>query len=895
MPIEKERIIGEVDAEVVYENREWIASLEYVLENQGPERVRALLRMLQTRAQEHGVAFPFAANTPYINTITVERQPAYPGSREIERRIKSIIRWNAMAMVVRANRESAGIGGHISTYASSATLYEVGFNHFFRAKSADHPGDIVYFQGHAAPGIYARAFLEGRISQIQLENFRRELRPAGGLSSYPHPFLMPEFWQFPTVSMGLSPLMAIYQARFNRYLQDRGLKASDDQKVWAFLGDGELDEPESLGAITLASREALDNLIFVVNCNLQRLDGPVRGNGKIIQELEAAFRGAGWNVIKVIWGGDWDPLLTQDREGLLVKRMEEVPDGQYQMYSVAGGAYIRKDFFGRYPELEQMVQNYSDDQLFKLRRGGHDPQKVYAAYQAAVSHKGAPTVILAKTIKGYGLGEAGEGRNVTHQQKKLNDDELRQFRSRFGIPIPDSAIAKMPFYRPADDSEEMKYLHERRRRLGGYLPARSWSVPASRPPGEALYAEFMEGSGERETATTMVMVHLLSKLLKDKKMGPSIVPIVPDEARTFGMESLFRTVGIYSHVGQLYEPVDKESLLYYKEATDGQILEEGITEAGSMASFIAAGTAYSTHGINMIPFFFFYSIFGFQRIGDLIWAAGDAQARGFLLGATAGRTTLAGEGLQHQDGHSHILAYPNPGIQAYDPAFAYEVAVIVREGLRRMLEAGDNIIYYITIMNEFYKMPAKPRGVDQGILNGMYKFRSSAGGKTKSKVHLLGSGTIMNEALKAQEMLSDQYGIATDVWSVTSYKNLYWDAVKTQRWNLRHPDQTPRRTFIQQQMADESGIFVAASDYLKALPATIAPWVPGPLTLLGTDGYGRSDARADLRDYFEVDARHIAFAALSGLAQNKKIAVSVVKKAMKSLQIDPGKAAALLA
>ncbi|MFZ1985104.1 MAG: pyruvate dehydrogenase (acetyl-transferring), homodimeric type [Desulfatitalea sp.] len=894
MPSDKEKSLGAVDAEVVYENREWIASLEYVLENQGPERVAALLRMLQTRAQEHGVAFPFAANTPYINTIAVERQPAFPGSREIERRIKSIIRWNAMAMVVRANRESAGIGGHISTYASSATLYEVGFNHFFRAKRADHPGDIVYFQGHAAPGIYARAFLEGRISQTHLENFRRELRPKGGLSSYPHPYLMPEFWQFPTVSMGLSPLMAIYQARFNRYLEDRGLKAKDDQKVWAFLGDGELDEPESLGAITLASREALDNLIFVVNCNLQRLDGPVRGNGKIIQELEAAFRGAGWNVIKVIWGGDWDPLLAQDREGLLVKRMEEVPDGQYQMYSVAGGAYIRKDFFGRYPELEKLVQNYSDDQLFKLRRGGHDPQKVYAAYQAAVSHRGAPTVILAKTIKGYGLGEAGEGRNVTHQQKKLNDDELRQFRSRFGIPIPDAAINQMPFYRPADDSEEMKYLHERRSRLGGYLPARSWSVPASRPPGEALYAEFMEGSGERETATTMAMVHLLSKLLKDKKMGPSIVPIVPDEARTFGMEALFRTIGIYSRVGQNYEPVDKESLLYYKEATDGQILEEGITEAGSMASFISAGTAYSTHGINMIPFFFFYSIFGFQRIGDLIWAAGDAQARGFLLGATAGRTTLAGEGLQHQDGHSHILAYPNPSILAYDPAFAYEVAVIVREGLRRMLEAGDNLIYYITIMNEFYKMPAKPRGVDQGILKGLYKFKSSAGGKTKSKVHLLGSGTILNEALKAQEMLSDQYGIATDVWSVTSYKNLYWDGVETQRWNLRHPDQKPRQAFIQQAMAGESGLFVAASDYLKALPATIAPWIPGPLTLLGTDGYGRSDARPDLRDFFEVDARHIAFAALSGLAQNKEVTVSVVKKAMKSLQIDPGKAAPLL-
>jgi pyruvate dehydrogenase E1 component len=884
-----EKLASLSDEEVRNENQEWVTSLTDVLRSQGPDRVRELLRLVQTRAQEQGVVFPFAANTPYINTIHVDRQPPYPGSQEIERRIKSITRWNAMAMVVRANRQSAGIGGHISTYASSATLYEVGFNHFFRARRADHPGDIVYFQGHAAPGIYARAYLEGRISQARLEHFRRELRPEGGLSSYPHPYLMPEFWQFPTVSMGLSPLMAIYQARFNRYLQDRGLKPGDDQKVWAFLGDGELDEPESLGAITLASREKLDNLIFVVNCNLQRLDGPVRGNGKIIQELEAAFRGAGWNVIKVVWGGDWDPLLAQDHAGLLVKRMEEVPDGQYQMYSVAGGHYIRSDFFGRYQELERMVQNYSDDQLSKLRRGGHDPRKVYAAYQTAVCHRGAPTVILAKTIKGYGLGEAGEGRNITHQQKKLNDDELRQFRSRFGIPIPDEAIAQMPFYRPDDDSEEMKYLQERRRRLGGYLPARSWSVPASRPPGEKLYAEFMEGSGQRPTATTMVMVHLLSKLLKDKKMGPCIVPIVPDEARTFGMEALFRSVGIYSSMGQNYEPVDKDSLLYYREATDGQILEEGITEAGSMASFIAAGTAYSTHGINMIPFFFFYSIFGFQRIGDLIWAAGDAQARGFLLGATSGRTTLAGEGLQHQDGHSHLLAYPSPSIQAYDPAFAYELAVIVREGLRRMLEAGDNLIYYITIMNEFYPMPAKPAGVDEGILKGIYKFRSSAEGKAKSQVHLLGSGTILNEALQAQQILHEQYGVAADVWSVTSYKNLYWDAMDTQRWNSRHPHQAPRLSFVEHQLAGEEGVFVAASDYLKALPATIAPWVPGPVTFLGTDGYGRSDTRAALRDFFEVDARHIVLAALSGLARKRQLPVTVVKKAMKNLGIDPEK------
>ncbi|RJQ87934.1 MAG: pyruvate dehydrogenase (acetyl-transferring), homodimeric type [Desulfobacteraceae bacterium] len=876
--------------EVAYENREWIDSLDWVLQSQGPDRVRELLRMLQTRAQEKGVAFPFVANTPYINTIPVERQPAFPGSREIERRIKSIIRWNAMAMVVRANRESSGIGGHISTYASSATLYEVGFNHFFRAKSADHPGDIIFFQGHAVPGIYARAFLEGRISETQLENFRRELKPEGGLSSYPHPYLMPEFWQFPTVSMGLPPLMSIYQARFNHYLQDRGLKKPDDQKVWAFLGDGELDEPESLGAITLASREHLDNLIFVVNCNLQRLDGPVRGNGKIIQELEAAFRGAGWNVIKVIWGSDWDPLLMQDREGLLLKRMEEVPDGQYQKYSASDGEYIRKDFFSKYPDLENMVRDYSAEQLFKLRRGGHDPQKVYSAYKAAVEHKGSPTVILAKTIKGYGLGEAGEGRNVTHQQKKLNEDELRLFRSRFGIPIPDEQVKEMPFYKPAPDSEEMRYLQERRKRLGGYLPARSWSVPASRPPGEALYAEFMKGTGDREVATTMVMVHLMSKLLKDKRMGPYIVPIVPDEARTFGMESLFRTLGIYSPAGQTYEPVDKESLLYYKEAKDGQILEEGITEAGAMSSFIAAGTAYSTHSVNMIPFFFFYSIFGFQRIGDLIWAAGDAQARGFLLGATAGRTTLAGEGLQHQDGHSHVLALPNPTVQAYDPAFAYELAVIVKEGLRRMLEEGENLIYYLTIMNEFYKMPPKPEGVDEGILGGIYRLHKSEKRRTEHKAHLFGSGTILNEVVKARQILEDRYGIAADVWSVTSYKKLYWDALDTERWNIRHPDKPVRASFLQRQLGDAKGVFVAASDYLKALPASIARWVPGPMALLGTDGYGRSESREALRDFFEVDARHIAFAALSTLAREKEIDLAVVRKARKELDIDPDKA-----
>ncbi len=879
--------------EVEFENREWAESLDYVYRSQGADRVRQILALLQQKAGRLGVHAPYAARTPYINTIPVEEQPVFPGSRETERRIKSIVRWNAMAMVVRANRQESGIGGHISTYASCATLFEIGFNHFFRAPTQGHPGDIVYFQGHAAPGVYARAFLEGRIDEKKLENFRRELKPEGGLSSYPHPYLMPEFWQFPTVSMGLSPIMAIYQARFNHYLEDRGIKAPDDQKVWALLGDGELDEPESLGAITLAAREALDNLIFVVNCNLQRLDGPVRGNGKIIQELEAAFKGAGWNVIKVIWGEDWDPLLAKDDKGLLVRRMEEVPDGQFQHYSAVGGDFIRKDFFGKYPELEAMVAHYTDEQLFKLRRGGHDPQKVYAAYHAAFHHKGSPTVILAKTIKGYGLGEAGEGRNVTHQQKKLNEQELRHFRSRFGIPVSDDDIKEAPFYRPAEDSEEMKYLRERRRALGGEVPFRRVSVPIFRPPGRELYRELEKGSGKREVATTMAMVQLLGKLLSDKKIGPYVVPIVPDEARTFGMESLFRKVGIYSHIGQNYEPVDKDSLLYYNEATDGQILEEGITEAGSMSSFIAAGTAYSSFGINMVPFFFFYSMFGFQRIGDLIWAAGDAQARGFLIGATSGRTTLSGEGLQHQDGHSHVLALTNPSVVAYDPAFAFEIAVIVREGLRRMLEEGEPVIYYLTVTNEFYRQPEMPEGAEEGILKGLYKFRPSGNNRAKIKAHLLGSGAILNEALEAQRILEEDYDVPADVWSVTSYKNLYLDGIAAERASFRSPDGEPTPSFVEQQFSEERGVFVAASDYLKALPAAIAKWIPGPTVLLGTDGYGRSDGRKALRDFFEVDARHIAFSALSAMAREKRVKASVVKKAARDLEIEPEKAAPL--
>lgn len=886
----------EVDTDVAdaseieaFETQEWIDSLDYVLQRSGPERVKRLIQQLQFHAQQAGVELPFTANTPYINTIPVEKQPPFPGNREIERRIKSIIRWNAMAMVVRANREESGIGGHISTYASAATLYEVGFNHFFRGPGEDHDGDLIYFQGHASPGIYARAYLEGRLTTEQLENFRNELKPGGGLSSYPHPWLMPNFWQVPTVSMGLGPIMAIYQARFNRYLEDRGLKKTSHQKVWAFLGDGETDEPESLGAITLAAREKLDNLIFVINCNLQRLDGPVRGNGKIIQELEAAFRGAGWNVIKVIWGDDWDPLLAKDKDGVLVKRMGEVVDGEYQKYTVAPGSYIRQHFFGTDPRLADMVKNYSDEQLRKLRRGGHDPEKVYAAYKAAVEHKGAPTVILAKTIKGYGLGESGEGKNITHQQKKLNEEELREFRSRFGIPISDEDVANAPFYRPDDDTPEMKYLRECRARLGGYLPARVVTSEPLPMPSEEIFHEFYAGTEGREVSTTMVFVRILSKLLRDPQIGKLIVPIVPDEARTFGMEALFRQVGIYSHVGQLYEPVDADTLLYYRESKDGQILEEGITEAGSMSSFIAAGTAYATHGINMIPFFIYYSMFGLQRIGDLVWAAGDMRCKGFLIGGTSGRTTLAGEGLQHQDGNSHLLAYPVPNLLAYDPAYAYELAVIIQDGIRRMYVEREDIFYYLTIMNENYPQPPMPDGVHDGILKGMYKFKPAANPAAPLRAQLLGSGAILNEVVKAQQML-EHYGVAADVWSVTSYKELYRDGQAVERWNMLHPDRPPRVPYVTQCLADAPGVIVAATDYVKALPGSIARWVPKPPLCLGTDGYGRSDSRRALRDFFEVDARFITLATLSELMRENKLKPEVVQRAITEMEINPEKA-----
>ncbi len=868
------------------ETREWLYSLDYVFEHGGPERVRELLQQLHIRAHKAGVEMPFSANTPYINTIPREKQSPFPGNREIERRIKSIIRWNAMAMVVGANKQESGIGGHISTFASAATLYEIGFNHFFKGRGEEGTGDQIYFQGHASPGIYARAYLEGRLSTEKLKNFRRELKPGGGLSSYPHPWLMPDFWEFPTVSMGLGPIMSIYQARFNRYLEDRGLKKNNNHHVWAFLGDGETDEPETLGAITLASREKLDNLIFVINCNLQRLDGPVRGNGKIIQELEAIFRGAGWNVIKVIWGSDWDPLLEKDTEGKLVKRMSETVDGQYQKISVETGEYIRENFFG---DLKDMVESYTDEQLQKMKRGGHDPEKVYAAYKAATEHKGSPTVILAKTIKGYGLGESGEGKNITHQQKKLNEDELKEFRTRFGIPISDDDVASAPFYKPSENSDEMKYLKARREGLGGYVPQRKVAAGPIKTPSEEIFEEFYKGTEGREVSTTMVFVRILAKLLKDKEIGKLIVPIVPDEARTFGMEALFRQVGIYSHVGQLYDPVDKESLLYYKEAVNGQILEEGITEAGSMSSFISAGTAYATHGINMIPFFVYYSMFGMQRIGDLVWAAGDMQCKGFLLGGTAGRTTLNGEGLQHQDGNSHLLAYTLPNLVTYDPAFAYEIAVIIRDGIRRMYEEQENVYYYLTIMNENYAMPHMPEGAKEGIVKGMYKFKASDKKNLKLHAQLFGSGTIMNEVLKAQQILENDYKVAADAWSVTSYKELRREALNVERWNLLNPTSKPKESYLQSVLKNEKGVFVASSDYVKALPDSVSKWFPRPLYSLGTDGFGRSEGRAELRDFFEVDAKHIVLATLYALVNEGSIEKSVVEKAVKDLKINPSK------
>ncbi len=879
---------------------EWLDSLDYVIKNGSPGRVRQLLRSLQNHAAEFGIQLPYVANTPYVNTIPRHKQPRFPGNIEIERRIRSLVRWNAMAMVVRANRNEDGIGGHISTYTSCATLLEVGFNHFFRGKDhTESKGDLVYFQGHAAPGIYARAFLEGRFSEKDLENFRRELKPEGGLSSYPHPYCMPDFWEFPTVSMGLGPIMAIYQARFNRYLEDRNfIQKASGAKVWAFIGDGETDEPETLGAISLAAREKLDNLIFVVNCNLQRLDGPVRGNYKIVQELEAIFRGAGWNVIKLLWGSAWDPLLEKDDGGTLVRRMEEAVDGEYQMYSTSKGDYIREHFFGTNERLKTLVEKYTDNEIAKLNRGGHDVEKVYAAYREAVEHKDAPTVILAKTIKGYGLGEAGEGKNITHQQKKLNEQELRRFRSRFGIPISDEQVGEAPFYRPNENSEEMRYLREKRKKLGGPVPNRRHTSETLTLPDDRFYHEFHEHKENdviRKVSTTMVFIRLLTKLLRDPNIGRRIVPIIPDEGRTFGMEALFRQVGIYSHVGQKYEPVDKDTLLYYKEAVDGQIIEEGITEAGGISSFIAAGTAYASHSVNMIPFFIYYSMFGFQRVGDAIWAAGDMGCRGFLIGGTAGRTTLAGEGLQHQDGHSHLLAYPYPHIRAYDPAFAHEIAVIVEHGLKQMFVEKKNVIYYITVGNEPYVMPSvsppSPERKKQ-ILNGMYSYKKLEVSQPKATLQLLSSGSLIHEALNAAQILAEEYNISTDVWSVTSYKQLFLDLIDTERHNNLHCETDPnhrKEAYISQCTRGCSDAVVAVSDYTKALPHSLSNAIQAPFTSLGTDGFGRSDTRAELRNFFEISANYIVVASLSLLARHSKIDREIVSQAIKKLNIDSQK------
>jgi pyruvate dehydrogenase E1 component len=865
------------------ETAEWLEALDQILEDEGPDRAAYLLEKLTDRAHAAGAELPIQLNTPYINTIRPDEEVPYPGDRAMERRIKSLTRWNAMAMVVRQNKYDPGIGGHISTYASLATLLEVGFNHFFRAHYGDEPGDLIYFQGHASPGVYARAFLEGRLTEEHLKNFRHELREHPGLPSYPHPWLMPDFWRFPTVSMGIGSINAIYQARFMRYLENRGLIPATPRKVWAFLGDGEMDEPESMGSLTLGAREKLDNLIFVINCNLQRLDGPVRGNGKVIQELEAAFRGAGWNVIKVVWGADWDELLARDSTGLLVKRMNEVVDGEYQTYITKDGGYTRKNFFGKYPELLDLVAHLSDDQLQRLRRGGHDPKKVYNAYKAAVEHTGAPTVILAKTIKGYGLGEAGEGRNITHQQKKLNEQEIANFRSRFEIPIPDEAARNAAFYRPPDNSPEMAYLHERRRQLGGYMPSRRTPASHVEAPPVELFADSLAGSGGREVSTTMAYVRVLTLLLKHAELGKRVVPIIPDEARTFGMESLFRQFGIYASKGQLYKPHDADMFLYYKESKDGQILEEGITEAGSMASFTASGTAYANYNVEMIPFFTYYSMFGFQRVGDLIWAFADARGKGFLMGGTAGRTTLAGEGLQHQDGHSIVLASTVPTCTTYDPAYAYEIAVIVQDGIRRMYQEQEDCFYYLTLYNENYAMPPMPDGVAEGILKGIYRYRAASGGN--AQVQLFGSGPILNEALRAQDMLAERYDVQADVWSVTSYNELRREALRAERWNRLHPGEQPRRPYILQALEGAGGPIVAATDYMKIVPDQLAPWLPGRLVSLGTDGFGRSENREYLRRHFEVNAESIAAATLSRLAQEGRFDLEKTRAAFADLGV----------
>lgn len=868
------------------ETQEWVEALDSLLEREGVERGHFILEQLVARARRSGAYLPFSANTAYLNTIPTQREEKSPGDHALEWRIRSLVRWNAMAMVVKANQNEDGLGGHIASFASSATLYDVGFNHFFHAPSEDHGGDLLFVQGHSAPGIYARAFLTGRISEEQMLNFRREV-DGNGLSSYPHPWLMPDYWQFPTVSMGLGPLMAIYQAQFMRYLENRGLSKDTGRKVWAFMGDGEMDEPESLGAIGLAAREKLDNLVFVINCNLQRLDGPVRGNSKIIQELEGTFRGAGWNVIKVIWGSYWDPLIARDTNGLLLKRMEEAVDGEYQSYKANDGAFVREHFFGKYPELKAMVANMSDEDIWRLNRGGHDPHKVYAAYAAAVKHTGQPTVILVKTVKGYGMGESGEGQNITHQQKKMGEKSLKQFRDRFNIPISDEAIADTPFYKPDEDSDEVRYLKAQREKLGGYFFGKRQPAPELDIPDISIHEKLLEGTGEREISTTMAFVRFLNALLKDKQIGKHVVPIVPDEARTFGMEGMFRQYGIYSAVGQLYEPVDSDQVMYYREDIKGQVLEEGINEAGAFSSWLAAATSYRNHNLQMIPFYIYYSMFGFQRIGDLAWAAGDMRARGFLLGGTAGRTTLNGEGLQHQDGHAHILASTIPNCISYDPTFAYEIAVIIQDGMRRMYQNHEDVFYYISVMNENYVHPALPKGSEEGIIRGMYCLKKAGRGKTK--INLLGSGTILNEVIAAAGLLKEDFAVDASIWSVTSFNELRREGLSVSRWNMLHPDKKQKQCFVETQLKDASVPAIAATDYMKSYADQIREFVPGRYTVLGTDGFGRSDTRAKLRQFFEVDRYYVAVAALKTLADEGTVPAGKVSEAIKKYGINPDK------
>ncbi len=870
------------------ETNEWLDALDGVLENEGIERAHYLLGKLIEKARRAGAYLPYSANTAYINTIPAGLEVRSPGDHELEHHIRSYVRWNAAAMVLRANKNS-NVGGHIASFASAATLYDVGFNHFWHAPSDKHGGDLVFVQGHSATGVYARAFMLGRLTADQIDNFRQEV-DGKGLSSYPHPWLMPDFWQFPTVSMGLGPLMAIYQARFMKYLQDRGLVETEGRKVWCFLGDGEIDEPESMGAIGVAAREKLDNLIFVVNCNLQRLDGPVRGNGKIIQELEADFRGAGWNVIKLIWGSYWDPLLAKDKTGLLMKRMEECVDGEYQTFKSKDGAYVRKHFFGKYPELLELVSTMSDDDIWRLNRGGHDPHKIYAAYHSAVNHKGQPTVILAKTIKGYGMGEAGEAQNITHQQKKMGTHSLKAFRDRFDLPIPDDKLDDTPLLTFPEGSPELEYMRKRREELGGYLPTRRTQGDTLEIPPLSAFDALLKSSEDREISTTMAFVRILGTLVRDKNIGKRIVPIVPDESRTFGMEGMFRQLGIWSSVGQLYTPQDADQLMFYKEDKHGQILQEGINEPGAMSSWIAAATSYSTHGVTMIPFYIYYSMFGFQRIGDLAWAAGDQRARGFLLGGTAGRTTLNGEGLQHEDGHSHLVSSTIPNCISYDPTFAYEVAVIIQDGLRRMYAEQEDVFYYLTVMNENYTQPAMPEGAEAGILKGMYLLSAGKGTKKNPRVQLMGSGTILREVMAAAELLEQDFGVASDIWSCPSFTELRRDGMEAERWNRLHPESKPRQSYVAQCLDKHAGPIIAATDYMRLFADQIRPYLDRRFTVLGTDGFGRSDTREQLRSFFEVNRHHVVVAALQSLADEGAIPAATVTQAILKYQIDPEKA-----